>query len=266
MGADRLSKIPKGQSEVGTQVGLPPQMPVLDLPGMEAADPTLGTAAPMSGLRCNRPGPGLLACVLQWPSGPVAQGWGRFKPPLKGALAPGRATGQRRFQTAPVSPLKKPGGVAGKLRKEAACPGPLPRPTPSSASGTPYTPLALGPLPLNRLLPAPACPPPPHSPRPPPPSPASRSAHLPCLRSSSGNQGHLASHRGFPRVAMGTAGLCDGPPRGRGGRRAHSVGIGPPRLGKIAGARSRSRPGSLRSQGRTLASTPLQVNGGYLPA
>ena len=83
-----------------------------------------------------------------------------------------------------------------------------------------------------------------HPPRPPPGAPtcpASRSSAAYCAR----NQGRLTSHRGVPRVAMGTAGLCDAPPRGRGGQRAYSVGMGPPRLGKIARARSRSRPGSL---------------------
>lgn len=83
-----------------------------------------------------------------------------------------------------------------------------------------------------------------HPPRPPPGAPtcpAFWSSAVYCAR----NQGRLTSHRGVPRVAMGTAGLCDAPPRGRGGRRAHTVGIGPPRLGEIAGARSRSRPRSL---------------------
>ena len=133
--------------------------------------------------------------------------------------------------------------------KEAACPGPLPRPTPSSASGPPTVPWPWAHFPSTdphqtppaHLRHTPLVLHPPSPPPGAPTCPASRSSAAYCAR----NQGRLASHRGVPRVAMGPAGLCDALPRGRGGRRAHSVGIGPLDLGRLPGRVPRSQPGSL---------------------
>lgn len=227
----------KGQSEAGTQGGLPHRTPGLDLPGAEVADP--GPEHCRQGIWAEvqlRPGPRTPAL-----SPAVAGAWGRFKLLLEGTLAPDLATGPgpRCFQMPTVSQVEKAEGLLVNSSKEASVLALLPQTYTLLASETPYNP---HPWPQAHFPPTD-----PH-PRPPahrrhttlvlhPPSPPPR-AHLPfvlqqaeqCCRLCA-EPGCPALRRGVPRVAMGTAGLCDVPPPGgwgRGGRRAQGVGVGRP--------------------------------------
>lgn len=102
-----------------------------------------------------------------------------------------------------------------------------------------------------------------------PPSPPPR-AHLPFVVQRAEQCCRLcaepacpALRRGVPRVAMGTAGLCDVPPPGgwgRGGRRAQGVGVGCPQPEGLRAGRA-----GLAPRPRTRLKEPTSLSPGPAP-